>query len=114
MAILKFYYLQFLRCGQQSEFILLFAARLLLAPVMAVAGYSKLGWNNSELDGVARALPVGRKGDEAGFDQDLQMLGDGRLGEWQLVDEVAGDACIPGDEETQDVHPDRMAQCLGE
>ncbi len=56
MAILKFYHLHVLRCCQQSEFILLLAVRLLLAPVMAVAGYSKLGWNNPELDGLAQAL----------------------------------------------------------
>ncbi|OBP14994.1 hypothetical protein A5320_06215 [Rheinheimera sp. SA_1] len=56
MAVLKFYHLQFLRCCRQSEFILLLAVRLLLAPVMAVAGFSKLGWNNPELDGLARVL----------------------------------------------------------
>ena len=36
--------------------MLLLAVRLLLAPVMAVAGYSKLGWNNPELAGIAQAL----------------------------------------------------------
>lgn len=56
MAVLKFYHLQFLRCCRQSEFMLLLAVRLLLAPVMAVAGFSKLGWNNPELDGFARVL----------------------------------------------------------
>lgn len=56
MASLSFYYQQLLRCSQQSEFVLLLAVRLLLAPVMAVAGYSKLGWNNPDLMGIAQAL----------------------------------------------------------
>jgi len=56
MAFLKFYHQQFQRYCQQSEFILLLAVRLLLAPVLTMAGYSKLGWNNPELSGVAQAL----------------------------------------------------------
>lgn len=56
MTILKFYRQQFLRYCHHSEFMLLLAVRLVLAPVMAVAGYSKLGWSNPELVGVAQAL----------------------------------------------------------
>ena len=56
MAILKLYYLQFVHYSRYSEFILLLAARVLLAPVMAVAGFSKLGWSNAELEGMAKVL----------------------------------------------------------
>lgn len=56
MTTLKLYYRQFFHHCCHSEFLLLLLVRLLLAPVMAVAGYSKLGWNNSELQGVAKVL----------------------------------------------------------
>lgn len=56
MAFLIHFYQQVIRYCQQSEFLLLFAVRLLLAPVMAVAGFSKLAWNHPELTGLSRAL----------------------------------------------------------
>lgn len=56
MAIFRFYHMKFIHYCHHSEFILLLAVRLLLAPVMAVAGFSKLGWSNSELEGVAKLL----------------------------------------------------------
>lgn len=56
MTSLKSHYLLLVRGCQHSEFLLLLAVRLLLAPVMAVAGYSKLGWQHPELQGFARAL----------------------------------------------------------
>jgi putative oxidoreductase len=40
----------------QTEFLLLFAVRLLLAPVMVVAGYTKLGWTHPELQGLSKLL----------------------------------------------------------
>lgn len=56
MTSLTLFYHQWVKYIQKSEFLLLFALRMLLAPVMAVAGFSKLGWGNAELSGVARAL----------------------------------------------------------
>ena len=56
MTTLKLYYRQFFHHCRHSEFLLLLLVRLLLAPVMAVAGYSKLGWNNPELQGLAKVL----------------------------------------------------------
>lgn len=56
MTIRDVYQQIFVRACCQSEFLLLFLVRLVLAPVMSVAGYSKLGFSNPDLSGISRWL----------------------------------------------------------
>ncbi|BCG74345.1 hypothetical protein MesoLj113a_55030 [Mesorhizobium sp. 113-1-2] len=62
------------------------------------------------IDGIARALAVGLEADQAGLDQDFQMLRDRRLRQIETVYDLAATAGIAGREVLQYLDACRMRQ----
>ena len=66
------------------------------------------------LDAVTDARPVDLAADEAGFLEHLEVLGDGRLGERELVHDVAADTRRLAHQDADDLHACRVRDRLRE
>ena len=66
------------------------------------------------LDAVADPGTVDLPADEPRLLQHLEVLGDGGLGERELVDDVTADARLAADEQAEDLDPGGVADRLGE
>jgi hypothetical protein len=69
---------------------------------------------SSRFDAVANAWTIHVAADQAALLQDLEVLRNSRLRERQFFDNFPANAAIFPDEESQDLHPRRVADGLGE